>query len=166
MKRTIIAILALAIITTGSVFIFAQKGDDAKHRGPGKDRQGREFGRMFKHLELTDEQKTQAKALFSASREKTSSLREASKANRSKMRELTANGGFDEAQIVALANEQAAVEAQVTVERLRVRSQMYNLLTPEQKAKAEEMKNSFKEKRKGRFERFKKERAAPAPESE
>ena len=69
------------------------------------------------------------------------------KANHQRMYEATANGNFDEAAVTVIANEQAAIMAKMTVERERVKSLTYALLTADQKAKAAEMKAKFAERK-------------------
>ena len=62
------------------------------------------------------------------------------------MDELTANGAFDEAAVSAIATEKGNLSAQMTVERARVKSQIFALLTVEQKTKATEMKSKMQER--------------------
>ena len=71
--------------------------------------------------------------------------------NHKKMETLTANGAFDEGQVSALAAEQGSLMAKMTVERARVKSQIAAILTDEQKAKAAQMREQFKQKRQERF---------------
>jgi protein CpxP len=163
MKKITIAIIALAVLGIGVIFAFAQKTDgDHKGRGFGRGGHHRGGGFMFRGLDLTEEQKAQVKQIRDASKTKIQPIREALKANRQKMNELTANGAFDEGQVAALANEQATLGAQMTVERLRVKSQMFALLTDEQKAKAAQMKEQMKERFKNRMNKRKAAEKAPA----
>src|SRR5690606_18588829 len=158
MKKAIIGILAIAVLAMGGLLVFAQSSEGVADGGAKKmDRKGRHhFGKrgghgfMFRGIDLTDEQKAQMKTIREANRTQTAPLREAMKANRQKMREATANGMFDEATVTMLANEQAAVMAKMTVERERVRSHLFGILTAEQKAKMAEMKAKFAEN-KGKF---------------
>lgn len=112
---------------------------------------------MFRGLDLTDEQKAKLKEFRTASRTNMQPTREALKANREKMQELTANGAFDEGQVTTLANEQAALQAKMIVERQRMKAKLFSILTDEQKAKMAEMKAK-------RFERRKAHRSSKAPE--
>src|SRR5688572_25668774 len=133
MKKIIVAILAVAILSIGAIFAIAQTADggtDMKggkrgghHRGGKRHRGG--GGMMFRGLDLTEEQKAQMKSIREASKTATASLREAMKANRTKLAEATANGAFDEAQVTAIANEGAALMAQMTVQRTKLKSQMF-----------------------------------------
>jgi len=154
MKKAIVGILALAILTMGGLLVFAQSADGVKTDAAKSDRKGRHHfgkrgghGMMFRGLDLTDEQKAQMKAIREANKAQTAPLFEAMKANRQKMQEATANGAFDEATVTMLANEQAGLMAKMTVERERVKSQTFALLTADQKAKMAEMKAKFAERK-------------------
>lgn len=152
MKKVIITIVGLAVLATGVMFAFAQKSTDRTEKGWGK-RGGhhRGMGKMFRGLDLTEEQKAKVKELQAASRTALQPNMEALKANREKMQGLTATGAFDEAQVTALANEQAALSAKLIVERERVKSQVFALLTDAQKTKLAEMKAKRDERRKARM---------------
>lgn len=153
MKKTIIGILTAAVLAAGVIFAVGQAAGEQGPRKFGK-RGGHHrggSGMMFRGLDLTDEQKAKVKELQTASRTSLQPTREALRANRQKMQELTANGAFDEAQVTALANEQAALQAKMIVERQRTKAQFFSLLTDEQKAKAAEMKAKRGER--GKFRR-------------
>ncbi len=143
MKKYTIAFMVFALVAVSTIFAVAQKGGDGQEDGKRGGHRGHHrggFGRMAAKLNLTDEQKAQVTTIMETSRAKTQSLREASKNNRQKVRAATANGQFDEAAVTALAQEQAGISAQLTVEKLRVKSQMFQILTAEQKAQLAQMK--------------------------
>ena len=147
MKKTAIGIIVLAVLVFGAILVIAQKGGRGGDRGFGPGGHGR-GGMMLRGLDLTDEQKTQAQQIREAAKTKLQPVFESLKANHEKMDAATANGAFDEAQVTALANEKASLQAQVFVENARERSQVFAILTDEQKAKAAEMRENMK----GRFE--------------
>jgi protein CpxP len=155
MKKFSIAIIAFVLLAVGTIFVFAQTSGDQTEgkRGFGKRGHHRGGKMALRGLDLTEEQKTQIKQIRQASREKIKPLREQLKANRQKLQELSANGNFDEAQVTAIANSQAAVQAQLIVEKERVKSQTFQILTPEQRAKAEQLKQQRKERFKNRKNR-------------
>lgn len=150
MKKIIIAILAFAVLATGVMFAVAQRSGDGKKGGWGKRGGHHRGGMMLRGLDLTDEQKAQVKQIMEASKAKTQPLRESLNANRQKMKEVTANGAFDEAQITSLATEKGTLSVQMSVERARLKSQVFALLTAEQKAKAAEMESRMKDRFKAR----------------
>ncbi|CAN5830017.1 hypothetical protein BH20ACI4_BH20ACI4_24000 [soil metagenome] len=149
MKKLTVAILSIVLVAMGAMFIFAQDGTSKEgNRGFGK--RGHHhggFGKMLRGLDLTDEQKAQMKSIRQASRETVKPIREQMKANRQKLQMLSESGTFDEAQVQAIATRQGTLSAQMIVEKEKVKSQIFNLLTPEQKMKAAEMKAQFKQKR-------------------
>lgn len=151
MKKFTIGLLLAALVSLGTILAFGQQSDgenDGKRMRGHHGKRGH-FG-MMKQLDLTDAQKEQIKAIRQASRESTQSLRENLKANREQLRQVTANGQFNEAQVQAIATQQSGIMAQLLVERTRVKSQIYQILTAEQKAKIEEMKAKMLERRQNR----------------
>lgn len=111
-------------------------GPGMMRRGPGGP--GGE-GRMFAHLNLTEDQKAQAKALHEKSWAESKPYMEQLRAIHEQMRQLTESGQFNEEAVRALATRQAQAETELTVIRVRTHMAMLNILTPEQKAKMKEM---------------------------
>lgn len=156
MKKAIIAVLTLVVGATGVMLAIGQRSHEGKKAGwGGRGGHHRGMGMAFRGLDLTDEQKAKVKELHTASRESLKPVMESLKANHEKMETLTANGAFDEAQVTALASEQASLAAKLIVERQRIKSQMFSILTDEQKAKLAEQKAK-------RGERFKARKAVKA----
>ena len=150
MKKVLIGILALALLAAGVLFAVGQTAESGNHKKWGRRGHHRGIGMEFRALNLTEAQKAQLKELRSANRTNIKPVRDALKANREQMRTLTANGAFDEAQVTALANEQAGLQAKLIVERQRMKSQFFAILTDEQKAKLAETKAKAGERRKAR----------------
>ncbi len=155
MKKIITAILAIALVSIGSIFIFAQNDNEG-----GKEKYKRGFGhrggfeRLAKKLNLTDTQKEQAKQIMEASKSKVQPLKESMKSIHQQLDAATADGQFDEAQVQALASQQANITAQLIVEKERTQSQLFAILTPEQQAQAKQLKEQMKEKFKGKFQKL------------
>ena len=101
----------------------------------------RGFGgaRMAQALNLTPEQQAQIKNIMQAEKPKMQPLMEQLRADEQQIREATKTTPFDEAKVSSLATGEAQVRAQMIVERARMQSQIYQLLTPEQRSKAEAM---------------------------
>lgn len=169
MKKLTATILSIVLVAMGAMFIFAQDGADQRDGKRGFGKRGHHrggFGKMFRALDLTDEQKAQMKAIRQTSKDTMKPIREQMKANRQKLQELSANGNFDEAQVQAIAAQQGALTAQMIVEKEKVKSQIFNLLTPEQKAKAAEMKAQFEQKRQERIQKRMERRNAKQQEKD
>ncbi len=166
MKKIIFGIIAAALLVTGSIFVIAQKsakkeggeyGRGHGHRGPGG------FGGLgfaLRGLDLTDEQKTKVKEIMETSKATAQPIMEQTRANHDKLRELGKAGAFDQPQVEALALAQGDLTAKMIVEKEKARSQVFALLTDEQKAKLETLKGNFEERSKGRKAKF----AKPAEE--
>lgn len=142
-KNIVIGLIAFAVIAVGTIFVIGQftGGDSTRtfgrggmHRGGGE--------RIIRGLDLTDEQKSKVKELRDAHQQAVAPLHEAMKANREKLSAATANGAFDEAAVTAIANEHGSIAAQMMVAREKMKSQVYALLTDEQKAKFAEMEKN------------------------
>lgn len=149
MKKLTVAILSIVLVAMGAMFIVAQTADRSEgKRGHGKKGFGKRggHGMMFRGVDLSEEQKAQMKQIRQTSMETMKPIREQMKANRQRLAELSANGNFDQAQVQALAAQQGSLSAQMTVERERVKAQIFQILTPEQKAKAAEMKAQRQQK--------------------
>jgi periplasmic protein CpxP/Spy len=89
---------------------------------------------------LTDQQKTQIKQILENEKPKVQPLRDQLRNEHQQMAALTKDGAFDEAQVRNIANQQAQTQANLIVERQRVKSEIYQLLTPDQRTKADQMK--------------------------
>lgn len=97
---------------------------------------GMEF--FSKQLNLTDEQKTQMKAVMEKQRPTMKPLMQQQHQIDLQLRQYV-QGTFDQAKVQALANQKAQVQAQITVAETQVHNQLYQLLTPEQQTQLKQM---------------------------
>lgn len=149
MKKVIFALVAVALLVTGSVFVIAQKA--AKKDGFGHGGRGHGgFGMALRGLDLNDEQKAKVKEIMEASRASVESLIQQKHDNQAKIRDLGTNGTFEQAQVEAIAAEQGSITAKLIVEKEKAKAQVFALLTDEQKAKAKAMRTKFEERMKDR----------------
>ncbi len=134
MKRRsmILAVLACAVVFAGQAF--AQ--GPGRGMGPGGGMGAP--GMMLGNLDLTDAQKEQVKTLMAAFRTAVEPYRSQSRDLSEEMKTATAHGAFDEAQVRAIAEKQAKVNVELAVASEKLRSEIYALLTPEQRAKLEQ----------------------------
>jgi Spy/CpxP family protein refolding chaperone len=143
MKKYIITGAASLAILFSSI-AWGQAAKQARH-GHGM------FGqRMAQQLGLSDAQQQQIKTIMQAEKPKIQPLMQELKQERQQMNSLTESGNFDEAAVRAAASKQAQTETDLAVERARVKSQIFAVLTPDQRTKAQEMEKSF-EGRRGRW---------------
>lgn len=98
---------------------------------------------LWKKLNLTDAQKKEMFSIRLEERAKMKPLVQKLKAGRDQLRALP-KGQFDEAKIRAIAKGQADIITELIVEKQRMKSRIYAVLTPEQRAKVEQMREKWK----------------------
>lgn len=133
------ALVAVMLILAGVVGYAQQPGappPPPPHGGPGGDPL---FGPMGRELNLTDAQQAQIKQLEDSFRDSTKALSEKMHTLMQAQHEAFMAGNFDEASVRANAQERAAVQVELDVAHAKLMSQIFALLTPEQKAKLAEM---------------------------
>ena len=139
-SRFLIAALAVAV---GSIVAKAQTEDAPP--APPMHEHGHEFGMgghmmgfFSQKLNLTEDQKTQMKAVMEKEHPAMKPLFQQERQIDQQLRQYV-QGTYDEAKVRALANQKAQIEAELTVSHTRVHNQMYQLLTPDQQSKLKEM---------------------------
>jgi Spy/CpxP family protein refolding chaperone len=133
-------LLAAVAVLLGTAVMRAQ--DDAtppppKHghadmRGPG------EMGFFVHELNLTDDQKTQMKAVMQKAQPAMKPLFQQSHQIDLQLRQY-AEGNYDDAKVRALAAQKAQIETEMTVQHTKIHNQMYQLLTADQQSKLKEL---------------------------
>jgi Spy/CpxP family protein refolding chaperone len=147
MKKIIVGILAVAVLASAAIFVFAQR---AGHKGHGGFGRGPGIGMALRQLDLTDDQKAKVKAIFESSKANVQPLMLQLRDNHKSLAALGTDGTFDQAKTEALANEQAAIMSKLIVEREKAKAQVFALLTDAQKAKAADLRQKFQERMKNR----------------
>jgi len=126
------------ILTIGAAVILAVAAAIAQgmhgHGGHGGD-----FNHMLAFftdkLDLTSDQQSQAKAIWEKEKPAVEPLMKQMHQNHADMRALQASGPFDETKTRALATQQAQTMIELEVTHARIKSEMMQILTPDQKAK-------------------------------
>jgi len=93
---------------------------------------------MAAKLNLTDDQKTQMKALMQKEHPAMKPLHQQMRQIDQQLRQYV-EGNFDEAKVQALALQKAQIQAQMTVQETRTHNALYQLLTTDQKAQLKQM---------------------------
>jgi Spy/CpxP family protein refolding chaperone len=140
-KGILALIVALLLAAVGATALaqnnFAQGAKHANFRG-------RHFGeRMAAELGLTDQQKTQIQQILQNEKANVQPLREQLRNQHQQMLAATRGGAFDEPQVRTIANQQAQTQANLMVEREKVKAEIYKVLTPDQRAKADQLQAQF-----------------------
>jgi protein CpxP len=134
--------LALALVA-GAALAQDPSGDKPMHRGMHHGMMGGpgmgEFGMFLHGLNLTDQQKAQVKQIFEAEKPNMKPIHQQEAQIHQQMMQLVTSGAFDQAKANAIAAQEAQVHSQMTVEHLKIGSQIYALLDSDQKAKVSDM---------------------------
>jgi protein CpxP len=145
--------VAFAAALMMSVAALAQHGGPGGHHGGpgGHGQRGDMLGHFARELNLTDAQQAQVKQLADAFHESNKSLHEQLKKGGPGVGghffEGLKDGAFDESAVRAAAQARANLHVEMEVAHARLMSQIYALLTPEQKAKVAEMRQRHEQRR-------------------
>ncbi len=143
LKAGLLAIVASSVLLTAGVSAGennhgSHDGKNGYHQMKGKQGGHHDLRKMFRGLDLTDAQKTEMKALFTAHRDEMKQNRPSKEdraAQKAQMLDFITTTNFSEDAVrQALAAKQEARQ-QKAVEMLKLQNQAYQLLTPEQQEK-------------------------------
>jgi periplasmic protein CpxP/Spy len=138
-------VLAVAAGLTASVFAQGpQRGFG--HRG------GWMLKHMTKQLNLTEAQQAQIKGFLADERTRTKPLMQQLRQNE-QAQNAAINGTFDEAQARAFAGKQAQIMSDLIVEKQKTKSQIYSVLTPDQRQKALQLMQEHEQRRQERLQK-------------
>ena len=132
----------------------------AMHHG-GFGAQHHMLGFLTKQLDLTEAQQAQVKDIFSKEKPTMAPLMMQNGKIHQQLMQEAISGTFDQAKVQALAAQQGQIAAAMAVEHARIASQIYNILTPDQRTKAQQLLQQHME----RMQQHMQEHGqAPAPE--
>ena len=147
----ITSLTALALSATGP--LLAQGGPGGGFGGPGGgfgghgafaggglDRLEHMLPRLADYLDLTDDQLSQIRAILDAELPAIHVLRDQIRDARELYMEGRDPGQFDEAQVRAFAESQASLHVEMAVASARTMSRVYNVLTPSQQDKLQDLR--------------------------
>ncbi len=139
--------------------LHAQAGGPGFHgRGPGgPGHRGGPMGaalRVLRQLDLDESQREQVRAVMEGYQPQLRALTEQLRPAHQALRETVTAEIPDEALIRERSAGVAAVEVELAVLRARIHTDVYQLLTPEQRQRAEELKTRMAERRAERLTRF------------
>ncbi|HEY1272847.1 MAG TPA: Spy/CpxP family protein refolding chaperone [Terriglobales bacterium] len=95
------------------------------------------LGMMTDYLDLTDAQQAQVKQIFANEKPTIMPMVQQLAQAHQQMRQLEESAAFDEGKVRALASQQSQTITDLIVEKAKVKSQIFNILTPDQKVKAQ-----------------------------
>jgi len=114
------------------------------HGGPGAFLRG--MMRIMHRLDLSDQQRDTIRGIIQDARTQIEPHREALEQGREKMRALDPSN-FDEAAVRAIAAQQAGHIEELMVIGQKVRSQIWAVLTPEQREEAKKIRTEMEQRR-------------------
>lgn len=143
---------ALAVLM-GSVIARSQTADASP---PMHDHEfgmhGHRMGFFAKQLNLTDEQKTQMKAVMQKEHPAMKPLFQQQHQIDQQLRQYV-EGTFDQAKVQALAAQKAQIQAQMTVAETRIHNELYQLLTSDQQSQLKQMQANREARMQKRMQR-------------
>jgi Spy/CpxP family protein refolding chaperone len=145
MKSNLTRFAAVAALAAG--MSFAQQATPAPQPAPAKPMTGVRAhvrNRMMQKLNLTDAQKQQAKAIFQQARQTAQPIRQQLRQNRQSM--AAAVKANATAQIQSLAATQGTLRGQAMAIRAQALAKFYTTLTPDQRAKADQLHEQFRQR--------------------
>jgi len=132
-------ILALAVAVTfllGATVVVAQHMHDMGGPDGHFDHM---LGFYADKLDLSSAQQDQMKAIWAKEKPALQPLMQQMKQNHEAMKTLEAAGTFDEAKTRALATQNAQTMIEMEVQHARIKSEMMQVLTPDQKTKYQQL---------------------------
>lgn len=151
MQRKFFIAVALVFTFASGLAMFAQ--------GHGM-RQGRGMlQHMTKALNLTEAQQAQAKTIMQAERAKIQPIMQQLRQNE-QAQNASVTGEFDEAKARDFAQKQSQLMSDMIVEKQRAKSQIYAVLTPEQRQKALQLMQQREQRRSQRMQKHQQQPAS------
>jgi protein CpxP len=141
MKSKYFKILAIALALAVVAAVAVSQTVRRAHRYGDGMLGGPMLGLLAHRLDLTDAQQAQVKAIMTKEKPAVQPLMQQMAQSRSQLRQLAMSGAFDEARARELASQQAQTMTELTVQRTRIESELYQVLTTEQKAKLNDLVN-------------------------
>ena len=123
-----------------------QTAADGRRGGPGFGRgrgpMGPLGGLPLRELNLTESQREQVRTIVESRESETRAIGERAMAAREALHAATTSPSFDEGLVRTRAAEVAALDADLAVAHARIFADVFQILTPEQQAKAKEISGS------------------------
>jgi len=142
MKNTWLRFVAAGAVAGGMLLAAQEVSNQPANPAVVQHRRGM---RIANYLNLTPEQQAQAKAEFQAARQATQPARQQLQQIRQDMfQAIRAN---DTAKIDQLSAQEANLKGQMSARRHEAFARLYSMLTPEQRAKADQLPAHFRQMR-------------------
>jgi len=137
MNSKLTAITAVLTLCAGMALAQGGASEPMHHRHHGDFMGGMEL--PLHQLNLTDDQKAQIKQIFQTEKPNMKPLMQREHAAHMEMVQLITSGTFDQSKAAAIAGQESQTHMQIEVEHARIASQIYQLLSADQKAKVADL---------------------------
>ena len=155
--------VALALMVGVAIAADQEEGGGPMHHGMMMHHGfGEGFGLPLHQLNLTDDQKTQIHQIMKSEHANMKPLMQQEFQSHQQMIQLVTSGNFDQAKAAAIATQEAQTHIQLQVEHAKIASQVYNLLSSDQKAKVADVMAKHQQRMQEHMQKNGQE--APAPE--
>ncbi len=145
-KYLVGALLGVLLVGLGTaLYARAQWSGFGGHRG-GE----RLMAHLTRKFDLTTAQQTEVKQMWESEKPAVTPLVQQLSQLNKQMAQATAGGSYDQAKVAAIANQESQVISQLILEKEKLTSKFYTLLTPEQRIKFD----SMQQRRLERIDRF------------
>ena len=157
-----------SIITAGVLTATLVAGSSALAQGPGRGGPGHRGGRAggpglpLAQLNLTEQQRQQVREIQQRERQENQQLRERLQQAHQAQRQAIEATPVDENRIRSAAQDVAAVEADLAVQRAQLRAEVFEVLTPAQREQAAKLSAQRSERPGERRERIRERRQQKA----
>lgn len=134
-----------------------EAGEGGGHKGMRGHRMHKmhNFGRM---LDLTEPQKQQLASTRKAEMERMKAYRDQVEGTRKQIHDEVMSGNFNEEKTRSLLAQNAQARTELELSRARMHAAFYNVLTPEQRTKLNELKQKREQRRQERKQKLEQEK--------
>ena len=160
-RRLKITLAAVAILAAG---ITVAVGQGPMHHGGFGGPEHHMLGFLTKQLDLTEAQQTQVKDIFAKEKSSIGPLMMQKEQLHQQLMQEAINGTFNPTKVQTLAAQQGQLETALAVEHAKIASQIFNILTPDQKTKAQQMLQQHQQRMEEHMKRMQQGEQAPPPE--
>lgn len=150
----------VAILVTGIAVAVAQA--PMHHRGFGPEHHM--LGFLTKQLDLTEAQQAQVKDIFAEEKMTIVPLMMQKGQLHAQLMQEAISGTFNPTKVQALAAQQGQIETTLSVEHAKIASQIFNILTPDQKTKAQTLLQQHQQRMQEHMQHMQQGEEAAAPE--
>ena len=150
-NRMKIFIASVVVLLVGAVAI-AQTVHRAAYRHGGGMFSEHMLSFYAHKLDLTDAQQSQLKDIMAKEKPALKPLMLQLSQSRHQMRQLEEGDSFNEAQVRTLAAQQSQVMTELIVQKARIKSEMLQVLNPDQKTKFKEMMDKHEQRMKNHMQ--------------